>query len=545
MISLFSLATQAVACLFPACLFCFLASGPSQPGWRALAALNSSSGNCVLYAVSDGPAQLKEGLDYSTAAGAGKLLAIFATQDSSRARSGGSNEVSGSDRQGSGLLMLIILAAIVLMIFGRQAKAAAGALKAALEGVSRAGEAFFKAGLVGIVTWLKGDSPPEGEEKSRQVIRPYPSLKGILCICIGASAAIADYGVLAKSISLIWPWAGSASTLALIVILLTALVGFSIHSLKGTLVRFILVTIALSLILIQGYLSYLRTIEIERIREIEQGHRAMIAPEVGAAGIRKLRTGERLVARADQQPQSPSPRPDGKDLSGSAYGKAMLAALLALLLASGELIGFYTGFYLAGGAVVWIISSPVLLAFALPYSAFHIIIASRIVEALNVLLQASLDAFIEAGRLAKELGKRLRPPVLLERFYAWREQAHRHRSHLMSERASLAAEREFESLRKAKERSQYETEFDHMARLNEACRNAVEGWLSTILDDLTKAYAALSRDYSENILESSKEEIRESLKSAAAPLASSSASLSVRLSKALQDADAYPRIRQH
>jgi hypothetical protein len=386
------------------------------------------------------------------------------------------------------IIITIIVLAIILMIFNQQAKNFASAICTLLVEAISEGERFFVMILRQIIKWLTQAETP----------KPLPTLVGIIVFGIAVAATVANFVVVLKSVSVIFPWEVAGRFVAFGLVSLTGLMGFLFHSIPSRLARFLTLIAAAMLIFVLGSLAYIRTVEQKKVEHFwAQEQENAISGELTIDGQETLSTQEPIEAP--------------KESHQSFDFAVLLAPGTAVLVAVAEVIAYWGSFKIAGSALVWLFSSPVLLLFALPATLFHLLNRSQIAKALTGITNAVIEAMGRIGEVLRKTAVYFTPSALRERKF----------------------KRETEFMQKAAELERLQTEQDaerdyrHHQRQESIKYNKLvselsdEQWailikcFTIVRDSVEKVYRDISQKVSKELVEQSLAQSRKQLNLAA------------------------------
>jgi len=383
---------------------------------------------------------------------------------------------------------IIVVLAIGLIIFNQQAKNLASTICTLLVEVISEGERFFGMILRQIAKWLTQAETPQ----------PLPTLVGIIVFGIAIAATVANFVVTLKSVSVIFPWEVAGRFVAFGLVSLTGLMGFLFHSVPGRLARSFTLIVTAMLIFVLGSLAYIRTVEQKKVEHFLAQEQENTSGELTIDGQETL--------SSTQEPIIEAPKESPKSLDFS----VLLATGTAGLVAVAEVIAYWGSFKLAGSALVWLFSSPVLLLFALPAAFFYFLNRCQIAKALTGMFNALIEAFGRIGEVLRKTAVYFTPSARRERKFK-------------RETEFIYREAELERLQTEREHRCQESKKDEavISELNAKQRALLVQCLTIICDFVEKIYTDVSQQVSVELLEQALAQSREQLNPAAEHVISS------------------------
>ncbi len=392
------------------------------------------------------------------------------------------------------LVIIFVIFAILfaIILFHEQVREFISAACVLIAEFIREAYIFFIGILRKITDWLRHSN----SEVHHPVI-PVNALIGTIALAVGIFATYANWNGMKKTLEIILPWDVVASMVALSLAIITGLMGVLYHYLQTRLERAVCLAMIGLLVLVIGLLSYMRVSETTKVPIYNQ------AEEIH---------GQLVV---DGQDVQVSQEKEQDEIKGVSFfeSSAWLATGMAVLLTVTEAITYYGAFKLADSAMVWFLSSPVLLIFALPSAIFYLLDKCRAAKALGIMLNTVVKGCEYLGAKLAELR------LYLTKFTKSGREKRKSEAGSEMERWQAAQEAEREKRQYQREELKLDREF--ISNLNAKQRHLLESCLEIICDAIRNSYYSYSKDFSTKLIDQAIIQSKEKLNIAAEHMASS------------------------
>jgi hypothetical protein len=443
------------------------------------------------------------------------------------------------------LVVIAVLLSSLIALTGR-GEHFVSAVGTSLSKVFEGGDKLLGLSLRAAVDWLKSN-------------KALLTLLGLICLMVAGASAYADYYILNQSLIIFWPISETTWALAANIVALQALVGICLHLFRdnGQPVRSLLYGLLIVLLASQFAIAYLRVIEIEAVTESEH-IAAQVENDAGSLSINDLSAivESQPIVPSDPQSQAASPYGAGHKSYLSPY--AILSGVITVACALSETFGMYAAVSYAGGALVWLGTSPALGALTLASCVFRFLSRSRIVEVARVILAAWVDTLDKLGsivvrgvraalRCVRATPGWLRSllPGLAQSFRCWQKARLRYKEDVKGLHDKLKLERKYEmemleiELRAKKEKAvtYWKQHAAMTGKLQEAVENILDGHLAHLKDSLRQ----ISEKLSEDVVEMAAEKARKNAEPLVDRVSSAIAEVYGKTSDMLISGDGYEK----